>query len=166
MPQPQERVLFENEAYRLTATGLQQSNGLTAELEGEAQLRISRHGQLEKTVELPEPPTGYTGVRSSIPLLTAMYRLAVKELRANIHHGTLLYAGANWHGVWTRDIAYAATLGATLAEPSAVRNSLVSRVKDGIILQDTGTGGGWPISTDRVVWAMGAWCLYQSGGDR
>ena len=27
------------------------------------------------------------------------------------------------------------------------------------IVQDTGTGGSWPISSDRVVWAMGAWEL-------
>ena len=32
-------------------------------------------------------------------------------------------------------------------------------------MQDTGTGGGWPVSTDRVAWAMGAWCLYQAQGD-
>ena len=161
----QERVLFENEAFRLTSVGLQQSNGLAAELEGAQLLRIRHRGQ-ERTVELPEPPAGYTGMRSSIPVLTAMYRLAVKELRANIHQGALLLAGANWSTVWTRDIAYAAALGASLVEPSAVRNSLESRVRDGIILQDTGTGGGWPVSTDRVSWAMGAWCLYQSTGDR
>ncbi|MBE6420364.1 MAG: hypothetical protein E7031_09575 [Akkermansiaceae bacterium] len=161
----QERVLFENEAFRLTATGLQQSNGLVAELEDIQRLHISRNGQHLRTVELPELPAGYTGMRSSIPLLTAMYRMAVRELRANIHQGALLLAGASWSTVWTRDIAYAAALGASLTEPTAVRNSLASRVKDGIVLQDTGTGGGWPISTDRVAWAMGAWCLYESTGD-
>lgn len=166
MPEPKERILFENKAYSLTSTGVRQSNGLVAELEGCTQLHISRNGQHLRTVELPEPPAGYTGMRSSIPALTAMYRMAVKELRANIHNGTLLLAGANWSTVWTRDIAYAAALGASLVEPTAVRNSLRSRVNDGIILQDTGTGGGWPISTDRVSWAMGAWCLYQSTGDR
>ena len=165
MPAAQERVLFENEAFCLTAEGLRQSNGLVAELEGTQLLRIRRAGQEELTVELPEPPAGYTGMRSSVPVLTAMYRLAVKELRADIHHGSLLLAGADWSTVWTRDIAYAAALGASLVEPTAVRNSLVSRVRDGIILQDTGTGGGWPISTDRVSWALGAWSLYQSTGD-
>ena len=124
-----DRILFENEAYRLTATGLQQNNGLSAELEGVSTLRISRNGDLIKTVNIPEPPPGYTGMRSSIPALTAMYNLAIKELRANIHKGGLMLAGANWSTVWTRDIAYAAALGATLTEPSAVRNSLCSRVR-------------------------------------
>lgn len=161
-----ERVLFENDAYRLTANGLQQSNGLRAELEGTGCLRIYREGEACREVHIPPPPAGYTGMHSSIPMLTAMYHLAVHELRANIKEGSLMVAGANWHSVWTRDIAYAAALGATLTEPIAVRCSLQSRVRDGIILQDTGTGGGWPISTDRVAWAMGAWCLYQSTGDR
>lgn len=166
MPAEQERVLFENEAFRLTTTGLQQSNGLVVEPEGTTHLRITRNGQYVNTIELPEPPAGYTDMRSNIPILTAMYRMAVRELRANIHQGSLLLAGANWSTVWTRDIAYAAALGASLVEPTAVGNSLKSRVRDGVILQDTGTGGGWPISTDRVSWALGAWCLYQSTGDR
>lgn len=165
MSSEQERVLFENQAFRLTADGLVQSNGLTAQLEGTQRLHITRNGQHWRTVEVPELPAGYTDMRSSIPLLTVMYRLAVRELRANMHQGALLLAGANWSTVWTRDIAYAAALGASLVEPSAVRNSLMSRVRDGVVLQDTGTGGGWPISTDRVAWAMGAWCLYESTGD-
>ena len=160
------KVLFENEAYRLTSVGLQQSNGLCARLAGTEQLHITHPAAPARTVTIPEPPPGYPGMRSSLPVLTAMYNMAVRELRANMHQGTLLLAGANWSTVWTRDIAYAAALGASLTEPSAVRNSLKSRVKDGIILQDTGTGGGWPISTDRVAWALGAWSLYQSTGDR
>ena len=166
MPAPSPKILFQNEAYRLTSVGLQQNNGLVAELEGTRRLRITRPGAATRTVDIPEPPPGYPGMRSSLPILTAMYNLAVRELRANIHQGALLLAGANWSTVWTRDIAYAAALGAGLTEPSAVRNSLKSRVKGGVILQDTGTGGGWPISTDRVAWALGAWSLYQSTGDR
>ena len=33
-------------------------------------------------------------------------------------------------------------------------------------LQDTGSGGSWPISTDRVVWAMAAWEYYLYTGDK
>ena len=29
-------------------------------------------------------------------------------------------------------------------------------------MQDTGTGGSWPISTDRVCWALAAWDIYSS----
>ncbi len=163
MAEVKEQVLFENEAYRLTSRKLVQA-GLTAELEGLTKLVITRNGE-RREVPVPALPAGLTGMRSNLPILTAMYNLAAHELQADIQPDGSMQAGADWHSVWTRDIAYAATLGAGLMAPQAVKASLKSRVKDGVILQDTGTGGGWPISTDRVVWAMGAWCLYQSEGD-
>jgi len=81
--------------------------------------------------------------------------------------------GAKWHYVWTRDLAYAANLGLAMLDPERVKNSLefkLSPYRDGItkpaqaagddsglqIVQDTGSGGSWPISTDRVTWAFGA----------
>ncbi|MEE1673323.1 esterase [Agarivorans aestuarii] len=81
--------------------------------------------------------------------------------------------GAKWHYVWTRDLSYAANLGLALIDPQRVQNSLefkLSPYRDGQakpvyaegssyglqIVQDTGTGGSWPISTDRVAWALGA----------
>lgn len=166
MPAPKEQVLFENAAYRLTGKGLQQHNGLSARLEGPDKLIITREGHPTREITIPSLPTGSTGMRSSIPILTAMYNLAMHELMANVQQDGTMLAGANWSTVWTRDIAFTAALGATLAAPQEVLTSLKSRVKDGIIMQDTGTGGGWPISTDRVSWALGAWNLYLSLGDR
>ena len=163
MSDTSEQLLFSNAAYSLTSDGLQQE-GLTVRLKEGNKLTITR-GNEQRELTIPPLPQGYTGMRSSIPVLTAMYNLAVHELRSNILPDGLLRAGATWNSVWTRDIAYAATLGAALLAPAEVQRSLESRVKNGIILQDTGTGGGWPISTDRVVWAMGAWSLYESRGD-
>jgi hypothetical protein len=81
--------------------------------------------------------------------------------------------GEKWHYVWTRDLSYAADLGLAMLDPERVVNSLafkLSSFRDGIarapavpgradglqIIQDTGSGGSWPVSTDRVVWAFGA----------
>lgn len=81
--------------------------------------------------------------------------------------------GEKWHYVWTRDLSYAADLGLALLDPGRVRNSLdfklsafrspwrppaqLSASGDGLqIIQDTGSGGSWPVSTDRVSWAFGA----------
>jgi len=81
--------------------------------------------------------------------------------------------GAKWHYVWTRDLAYAADLGLAVFDPQRVVNSLefkLSGYRDGVsranavpgddsgyqIVQDTGTGGSWPISTDRMTWSFGA----------
>jgi hypothetical protein len=74
--------------------------------------------------------------------------------------------GEKWKYVWTRDTAYAVDLGLALVDPERSRNSLefkISDRKDSVgggnmeIIQDTGTGGSWPVSTDRVSWALGAY---------
>ncbi|WP_167240103.1 esterase [Massilia genomosp. 1] len=81
--------------------------------------------------------------------------------------------GEKWHYVWTRDLSYAADLGLAMLDPERVRNSLdfklsgyragierapqVAGSADGLqIVQDTGSGGSWPVSTDRVAWVLGA----------
>ena len=82
--------------------------------------------------------------------------------------------GAKWNYVWTRDTAYAVDLGLAILDPSRSRRSLefkLSERKQGggsQIIQDTGTGGSWPVSSDRVVWAIGAWELlkYLHGSER
>lgn len=159
-----EQILYSSDAYCLTSTRLVQP-GLVAELERPDLLVITRNGQRQEITIHQDVPEGCATYRGSIPVLAAMYLLAVHDLRCNINDQGLLLAGANWTSVWTRDIAYAASLGAAMAEPEACRRSLESRVRDGIILQDTGTGGGWPISCDRVAWALGAWALNLREGD-
>ncbi|UGQ45382.1 alpha/beta hydrolase-fold protein [Massilia endophytica] len=81
--------------------------------------------------------------------------------------------GEKWNYVWTRDLSYAAHLGLGMLDPKRVRNSLLFKLSgyregaakppeaagtaDGLqIIQDTGSGGSWPVSTDRVSWAFGA----------
>ncbi len=158
-----DQLLFDNGNFRLSATRLEQP-GLVAELVIPNCLRITR-GEEVREVQIPAVPAGCVGVRCALPVLQAVYALAMHELQADKTPEGLLLAGANWSTVWTRDIAYAAALGAALAAPVETRISLESRVKDGVVLQDTGTGGGWPVSTDRVAWALGAWSVYQVQGD-
>lgn len=159
-----DQILFENGAFCLSSKRLCQP-GLVAELVSPTCLRITR-GHEAREVEIPALQSAEcAGVRSSVPLLQAMYAMAVHELAADMTPEGLLLAGANWSTVWTRDIAFAAALGTALAAPEATRKSLESRVKNGVVMQDTGTGGGWPVSTDRVSWALGVWALYQAQGD-
>jgi hypothetical protein len=82
--------------------------------------------------------------------------------------------------VWTRDTAYAVDLGLAQINPQAAKNSLLFKLskrrsatqtlgaETTEIVQDTGSGGSWPISTDRVVWARAAFELlkYLDGEDR
>ena len=74
-----ETVLMENGAFRLTTQRLVQTDGLEAEITKEGNLRISAHGQ-ERTVEIPKKlPKGCAAYHGSIPVLGAMYNLAIKE---------------------------------------------------------------------------------------
>ncbi|HEX2092591.1 MAG TPA: hypothetical protein VHG28_09330 [Longimicrobiaceae bacterium] len=106
-------------------------------------------------------------LRSPQRLVDALYRMSLEELLQLVREDGALAAGAKWPGVWTRDVAYASVLSLALVAPDAVRRSLLAKVDSaGRIIQDTGTGGSWPVSTDRMTWALAAWELYAATGDR
>jgi hypothetical protein len=109
----------------------------------------------------------YPTYRSDQRLVDALYNLSLEELQQNIRDDGALMAGAKWTGVWTRDISYSILLSLALLAPEAAKTSLRQKVTDdGRIIQDTGTGGSWPISTDRMTWALAAWEVYLTTGDR
>ncbi|RAO76702.1 Six-hairpin glycosidase-like protein [Dyella jiangningensis] len=73
--------------------------------------------------------------------------------------------GDRWPYVWTRDLSYSVDLALWRFDPARARQSLrfkLSEVREpsapqGLyVMQDTGSGGSWPISTDRIVWFLGA----------
>ncbi len=166
----QERVLYENEKFTLTSHRLNQGMD-EAILIHEELLQINRPSKQvlgvteERFVSISPVPAGTPNYRGNIPVLGAMYKLAIQELQSVMNDAGLLTAGENWDGVWTRDISYAIILGAAIAQPEACKRSLDSRIKGGLITQDTGTGGGWPISTDRVVWILAAWVYVRTTND-
>jgi hypothetical protein len=73
--------------------------------------------------------------------------------------------GEKWRYVWTRDVSFATDLALARLEPERARASLrfkLSGARVGappdarFVAQDTGSGGSWPISSDRVVWFLAA----------
>lgn len=127
--------------------------------------------------------TGYPRLRSCNRVLDALYALAIEEVIENsvdqltdaaFNNGKpvpckCFATGAKWPWAWTRDSAYAIDLGLALIDLERSRNTLmfkVSEPKQGVkggaqVVQDTGTGGGWPVSTDRVAWLRGALALHK-----
>jgi len=103
---------------------------------------------------------------SSYPLIDALYNMALEELQRDIRPDGAFMAGAKWEGVWTRDISYSTLLSLAIIDPAAARRSLLAKVKRDRIVQDTGTGGSWPVSSDRMTWALAAWEIFQVTGDR
>ena len=111
--------------------------------------------------------SAFPQLTSQQPLLDALYRLSLEELLELKRPDGALSAGAKWPGVWTRDVALSSVLALALIAPDEVRKSLMMKVDStGRIIQDTGTGGSWPISTDRMTWALAAWEVYAVTGDR
>lgn len=116
-----------------------------------------------RTIELAAFPS----LTSSQRLQDAVYRLSLEELQQLVRPDGALSAGAKWEGVWTRDVSLATILSLAIVAPDATRRSLLAKVDStGRIIQDTGTGGSWPVSSDRMVWALAAWELYAVTGDR
>ena len=103
---------------------------------------------------------------SDQPIVDALFKLSTEEALKNIEPDSTLRTGAEWGGVWTRDISYSIYLAFAYHEPEIARISLMKKVKRGRIIQDTGSGGAWPVSSDRTVWAVAAWELYKITGDK
>ena len=138
-----------------------------------------------------EREAGWPSVSTQNDMFDALYALALEEVRqcsvSAIQDGA--YNGGNpmscapggcfetgrlWTFAWTRDTAYAVDLGLAALDPTRARNTLefkLSELRGGgdlQIVQDTGSGGSYPVSSDRVVWALGAWRVAQflSGAER
>jgi hypothetical protein len=118
-------------------------------------------------------------VRTASPLFDALFALAQEDLAedsvsaitdAAFDHGhpipcRCFIAGKDWPFVWTRDVSYSIDLGLWRLDPARARASLLFKIshpragappQDLYVMQDTGSGGSWPVSTDRVVWFLGA----------
>ncbi|MEO6038611.1 MAG: glycogen debranching protein, partial [Saprospiraceae bacterium] len=103
---------------------------------------------------------------SDQPLVDALFNLSLEEATKNIEPDSTFRTGAKWGGVWTRDISYSILLAFAYHEPEVAKISLRKKVKRGRIIQDTGSGGAWPVSSDRTTWALAAWEIYQATGDK
>ncbi|RDS80182.1 Six-hairpin glycosidase-like protein [Dyella monticola] len=118
-------------------------------------------------------------VDTASPMFDGLFAMAQDELAQDsvtairdgaFDHGqpipcTCFETGAKWPYVWTRDLSYSIDLGLWRYDPLRSRNGLNFKLSDmrdpslkqGLyVMQDTGSGGSWPISTDRVVWFLGA----------
>ncbi len=103
---------------------------------------------------------------SSYTLLEALYNMSLEEMEENIEPDNTFRTGAEWVGVWTRDLSYSAILSLAILHPEICRTSLMRKVQNERIVQDTGTGGAYPVSTDRVVWGIAAWEVFKVTGDK
>ena len=109
----------------------------------------------------------YPVLHSDNRLHNAIYNMGLDEMINNVEPDTTLRTGKEWAGVWTRDVSYSILLSMAYLQPRAAMVSLRHKVNArGQIIQDTGSGGAWPVSSDRLVWALAAYEVYKVTGDR
>lgn len=111
--------------------------------------------------------SAYPKVSGGNPLMEAVYNMGLDEMVNAVEPDTTLRTGKEWAGVWTRDVSYSIILSMAALQPEASMISLMKKVNpEGQIIQDTGSGGAWPISTDRMIWTLAAWEIYKVTGDK
>lgn len=121
---------------------------------------------LDRTWKRSLHTSAYPQYQSPHTIVDALYNLSLEEMNRAVEKDSTLRTGKEWAGVWTRDVSYSIILSMAILQPKAAQYSLMRKVKDGVIIQDTGTGGAYPVSTDRMIWAVAAWELYKVTGDK
>ena len=144
---------------------------------------MSQDAQDSYTLEWPYGqrviPAQPLHVYTASPLFDGLFAMAQDDLKQDsvtairdgaFDHGQPIpcqcfETGLKWPYVWTRDLSYSIDLGLWRFDAARSRNGLQFKLSDvrvpsapqGLyVMQDTGSGGSWPISTDRVVWFLGA----------
>ncbi len=115
--------------------------------------------------KLSKDITAFPQYHSDYLISDALYNLAIEEMIKAVETDSTFRTGKEWAGVWTRDISYSIILSMAYLQPRVAIYSLMRKVKNGRIIQDTGTGGAYPVSSDRMIWAVAAWEVYKATGD-
>ena len=122
---------------------------------------------VNKQWHLSRDLSGLPRLHTPNKLHEAIYNLGLEEMLNAVEPDTTLRTGKEWAGVWTRDVSYSIILSMAWLQPQASEISLRKKVSPtGRIIQDTGSGGAWPVSSDRMVWAIAAYELYKVTGSR
>lgn len=109
----------------------------------------------------------YPQLQTPFLLEHTLYNMSLDEMVNAIEPDSTLRTGSGFPGVWTRDVSYSIILSMAYMQPKVSMNCLLRKVdRFGRIIQDTGTGGSWPCSTDRMIWAVAAWEIYKVTGSR
>ena len=169
---PAEGVIVSTDAYRWAGDTIYQ-NEFKAWAESPDMIRSTYKGRpgyfmpVEQVWKRKNDISAYPRLTTGNKLHQAIFNMGLDEMVNAVEPDTTLRTGKEWAGVWTRDVSYSIILSMAYMQPEASMISLMKKVnKSGQIIQDTGSGGAWPVSTDRMVWVLAAYEIYKETGDR
>lgn len=169
--QGQEKTIYSNDKYIWESSKMIQ-NGFEGQALSPTHIKSNYISPLQKEGDeryewaLKNDISSYPQYSSSFPLENAIYNMGLDEMVNAVEPFLTLRTGTDWAGVWTRDVSYSIILSMSYLQPTASKNSLLHKINSlGKIIQDTGTGGSWPCSSDRLIWVVAAWELYKVTGD-
>jgi Bacterial alpha-L-rhamnosidase 6 hairpin glycosidase domain len=169
--------VFTEGSLRATITTNEVGKLRAYELSTNAELRDNKPP--DKRVSFSEKPD-HARIRTGNLMFDGLYAMAVSEAVQNsvaqIKDGAYgrgapiqleaFQTGEFWTYVWTRDLSYSTHLALAGFDPERAVHSLLfktSTLKPSVIggltnqiVQDTGSGGSYPVSSDRIVWILGA----------
>lgn len=109
----------------------------------------------------------------NMPMMEAVYNRTMEETYENMYtgrYGTVFRTGTAFNTVWTRDTAMASQYSLAWIYPDEIENCLHEKIvgSDGSLTyqEDSGTGGSYPVSTDRIITTISAWEHYLTTGNK
>ncbi len=160
----QEKPIYENESYTMYADRIVQGE-YTGVAESPYKIVSNLDGE-EYIWEKKNDLSTYPVLETPYLIEETAYNIGVDESVNAVEPDGTLRTGTEWGGVWTRDVSYSIIHSMSFIQTEAAKTSLMCKVNSkGEIIQDTGTGGAWPCSTDREIWVGAAWEIYKVTGD-
>lgn len=164
---PENIVLFQSKDFTIFSNRIEQDKHKSIAKNNETLIsNYPYKNKVEHKWELQRNLSNYPKYESNFEILNAIYQLSLEELEFNISSDSIFNTGEKWQGVWTRDISYSTILSLAIVNPELCMKSLLKKVKNSRIVQDTGTGGSSPVSSDRMIWSTAAWEIYLYTGDK
>lgn len=159
-----DEVLYENDSYSMYTDRIVQGE-YTGVAESPYRIVSNLDGE-EYIWEKKNDFTAYPSLETPYLIEEAAYNIGLDESINAVEPDGTLRTGVEWGGVWTRDVSYSIIHSMSFIQTEAAKTSLMCKVNSKEeIVQDTGTGGAWPCSTDREIWVGAAWEIYKVTGD-
>ena len=161
--------------YSLFVNGLTENDSRVIANTGNYILTTETGSDREWTFNLDAESYGYdypSFYAPNTPLAEVAYNLTMKEIYNSIRDtddGDVFYTGTGWAKVWTRDTAMSMQYILSWLFPEISTNCAYAKVvgTDGNLTfeEDTGTGGSYPVSTDRIIMMLAVWETYLADGN-